>query len=180
MASVEEIREGIKRWGKEQGPPVTNIARVKSVDEGAQTCVLVDEDDQEIFDVRLRPVLSGNTGYTLVPKVGADVMAIRVEDDEDWMIIAADEIERVIWKTSEGVECELSDKAVIKKGSTRIELGTKVKIEAGGKNLGNALEALLNAIENMSFVVPGASNTTTLLNLSQFITVKNDLNQILE
>ena len=95
MPTPEQIRAALKEMAKNDGPAVSNIAKVKSVDETKATCVLVDEDGQEIFDVRLRPVLTGNKSFILVPKVGSYVLAVRVEDDEDWMVIASDEIDKV-------------------------------------------------------------------------------------
>jgi hypothetical protein len=77
---------------KDDGPAVSNIAKVKSVDENKATCVLIDEDGQEIFDVRLRQF--SQVKFILVPKVGSYVLAVRVEDDDDWMVITA-EIEKV-------------------------------------------------------------------------------------
>ncbi|MGZ9677547.1 hypothetical protein [Flavobacterium sp. GNP001] len=49
MATAEQIREGFKAMAKSDGPAVSNIAKVKSVDETKATCVLIDEDGQEFF-----------------------------------------------------------------------------------------------------------------------------------
>ena len=83
MATAAQIREAFEKMAKSDGPAVSNIAKVKSVDETKATCVLIDEDGQEFFNVRLRPVLTGNKSFILVPKVGSYVLAVRVEDDED-------------------------------------------------------------------------------------------------
>jgi hypothetical protein len=53
---------------KDDGPTVSNIAKVKSVDENKATCVLIDEDGQEIFDVRLRQF--SRVKFILVPDWG--------------------------------------------------------------------------------------------------------------
>lgn len=180
MANEEEIRTAFKKMAQESGPAVTNLAVVKSVDEAAQTCVLVDEDGLEFFDVRLSPVLTGNQGYLMIPKVGSVVMAVRIEDDEDWMLLAADVLEKVVWITEGGVTAEFSDKVVLKKDDTTVEVGQKIKLQAGNQNFADAMNELFSAIEAMSFVVPGASNTTTLVNLVQFQQVKTKLQQIFE
>lgn len=75
------------------GPVQTLLAIVESVDVDEYTCVLND-DDILIYDVRLRPVINENESLTLVPKVGSWVLAIRIEDDEEWMVIAVDEVDR--------------------------------------------------------------------------------------
>ena len=163
MATAEQIREELKRMAKSQGPAVSNIAKVKSVDETKATCVLVDEDDQEFYDVRLRPVLTDKKSFILVPKVGTYVLAVRVEDDDDWMVIAADEVTKVGYYV----------------GETILELEDKVNIEAGGESLGGLIDDLFAAIGNMVFVTP-AGNTTALVNASEFSTLKTRFKMVLK
>lgn len=163
MPTPEQIREGLKEMAKNHGPAVSNIAKVKSVDETKAICVLVDEDGQEFFDVRLRPVLSGNKSFILVPKVGSYVLAVRVEDDDDWMVIACDEVEKVGYYV----------------GDTIMELTDKVKIEAGGESLANLIDDLFTAIGNMVFVTP-AGNTTALMNTAEFTSLKTRFKQLLK
>ncbi|WP_156101326.1 hypothetical protein [Flavobacterium gilvum] len=142
---------------------MSNIAKVKSVDENKATCILEDEDGQEFFDVRLRPVLSGKKSFVLVPKVGSYVLAIRIEDDDDWMVIASDEIEKV------GFEI----------GITKMELTDKVHIEANGESLATLFDDLFAAIGNMVFVTP-SGNTTSMVNIAEFTTLKTRFKQLLK
>jgi len=162
-ATAEQIREGLKEMAKQHGPAVSNIAQVKSVDETNATCTLVDEDGQEYFEVRLRPVLSGNKGMILVPKVGTYVLAIRVEDDDDWMVVAADEITKVGYYV----------------GTTIIELTDKVHIEANGQNMATLIDSLFTAIQNMVFVTP-AGNTTAMVNIADFENLKMQFKELLK
>lgn len=163
MPTPEQIRERLKQMASEHGPAVSNIANVESVDEAKATCTLLDEDGQEFFNVRLRPVLSGNRSVILVPKVGSYVLAIRVEDDDDWMIIAADEITKVGYYI----------------GDTIVELTDKVHIEANGQNMATLMDALFTAIQNMVFVTP-AGNTTTMVNIAEFVNLKAQFKQLLK
>ena len=165
MATVtaEQLRARLKEMAKEHGPAVSNIAQVKSVNEAAATCVLIDEDEQEYIDVRIRPVLSGNKSFILVPKVGTYVLAIRVEDDDNWMVIAADEITKVGYYI----------------GDTIVELTDKVHIEANGQNLATLIDGLFTAIQNMVFVTP-AGNTTSMVNIAEFVNLKTQFKQLLK
>lgn len=140
---------------KENGPAVTNIAKVKSVDEAKATCELEDEDGQLIFDVRLRPVLTGKKSFMQIPKVGTYVLAVRIEDDEDWMVIGCDEVEKVGWYV----------------GETFIEFTDKIEMKAGGESMGVLIDSLFDAIAAMSFVTP-TGNTTALVNAVQFSDLK--------
>jgi len=97
MTKEQQIRELLKNMAKEVGPECTLLAQVKSVDEAEQTCVLYDDDlEIDFTDVRLRPVLDGNTSLTLVPKVNTWALAVRIEGEDDWMIIAAGEFEKYL------------------------------------------------------------------------------------
>jgi hypothetical protein len=93
-----EIRKRLESLAGKFAPFVTNIARVKSVDVGECTCVLLDEDGQEFYDVRLRPVTGSNNGFLQVPEVNSLVLAVRIEDGDEWMIVACDKIESIQMK----------------------------------------------------------------------------------
>ena len=163
MATPEQIRDGLKKMAESHGPAVSNIAKVKSVDETKATCTLVDDDGQEYFDIRLRPVLTANKSFILVPKVGTYVLAIRVEDDDDWMIIAADEITKIGYYV----------------GQTVVEFTDKIHFQANNQSLATLMDSLFIAIENMVFVTP-AGNTTALVNIADFISLKNQFKQLLK
>ena len=169
MATAAQIREAFEKMAKEGGPAVSNIAKVKSVDETKATCVLIDEDGQEFFNVRLRPVLTGNKSFILVPKVGSYVLAVRVEDDEDWMVIAADEIEKIGYYI----------------GDTIFEIdSTGFSFKKENESLKKLMVDLLGAIKAMSFTLttPDTINgsTTILNNIAQFTAIETRINQFLK
>ncbi|GIZ10289.1 hypothetical protein [Flavobacterium sp. UMI-01] len=168
MATPEQIREKLKEMAKNDGPAVSNIAKVKSVDETKATCVLVDEDGQEFFDVRLRPVLSDKKSFILVPKVGSYVLAVRVEDDEDWMVIAGDEIEKVGYYVG---DCILEIDA------------TGFLLQKENETLKKIMVDLLAAIKAMSFTLTTpdtiTGTTTAMVNLVQFEALEQRVNQFL-
>lgn len=91
MSRITQIREGLRNMAAKHGPLQTLLAEVVSVDEAAMTCV-IREDGVDVYDVRLRPVLNGKESLTIFPKVGGYVLASRIEDDEEWMVIAVDEM----------------------------------------------------------------------------------------
>lgn len=163
MATPEQIREALERMAKNHGPAVSNIALVKSVDEAKAVCVLADEDGQEIFDVRLRPVLNGNKSIIMVPKVGTYVLAVRVEDDDDWMVVGCDEITKFGIYLN-GVEIEFKD---------------KIKMNANGESLAKLIDDLFVAINNMVFTTSNGP-TTGLVNAAEFTQLKQRFTNLLE
>lgn len=178
MAEVEDIRAAFKGWASADGPPVTNLATVTEVDETAGTCTLADEDGLEIFDVRLRPVLTGNQSFILIPKIGTTALAVRIEDDEDWMVVAADEITKVMWKTETGL-IELSETLKLQLDQTTIELAEKIKMQNQHENMAVLMKALINAILSLQFVVSGAS-TTTMMNAATFLQLRTRFDKLFE
>lgn len=162
MATKEQIRNSLIEMAQSYAPPVTNIAIVKSVDEAEGTCVLIDEDDQEFLEVRLKPVLSDNKSFLQIPKVGTYVLAVRVEDDDDWMVIACDEVEKFLWTT----------------GKSTIEVSDKIHLEANGKNLIELLDRLFTIIELGYMTNAGA--TIELINQVEFTALKTEFKQLLK
>jgi hypothetical protein len=161
MMTPEQIRDRLEEIAKSHGPTVSNIAKVKSVDEAKAICILVDEDEQPIFNVRLRPVLNGKKSFLQIPKVGTYVLAIRIEDDDDWMVIACDEVDKVVWYV----------------GTTILELSDKVHIESGGENLAKLIDSLFTAIDNMVFTTNNGP-TIKLVNKPEFDALKKKFNTL--
>lgn len=169
MPTPEQIREALEAMAKKGGPAVSNIAMVKSIDEAKAVCILIDEDGQEYLNVRLRPVLTGKKSFILVPKVGSYVLAIRVEDDDDWMIMAADEIEKIGYYI----------------GSSIVEIdATGFLFQKENETLKKIMIDLVAAIKAMSFTLatPDTINgaTTALTNLVQFTAIETRINQFLK
>lgn len=162
MATPEQIRKGFQELAARFGPQVSNIAIVKSVNENEATCVLIDEDEQEYLDVRLRPVLTGKQSFIQIPKVGSYVLAIRIEDDEDWMVIASDEVEKFLWITT----------------TAKVEISDKLLFEANNQNLLSLMERLFVVISRGYQTNNGP--TIKLILEPEFNSIKNDFKHLLK
>lgn len=131
MTKEEQIRKGLSKLAGFHGPIQTLICKVVSVDEGEFTCV-VDEDGLTIYDVRLRPVINGKEGITIIPKVDSWVLITRLEDDADWMVLAVDEVE----------------KYRIVRGTMLFEMKNgKYLVKSGAENLGKLIDDLIIEIQ---------------------------------
>lgn len=168
MPTPEQIRKKLEEMAKQHGPAVSNIAKVVSVDEAKATCELEDEDGQLIHNVRLRPVLNGNRSFIQIPKIGTFVLAIRIEDDEDWMVVGCDEVTKVGYYI----------------GSTLFEIdATGFLLKKENETLKKLMGDLIVEIKAMSFTVttpsgPGA--TAVLNNIVQFTSIETRFNQFLK
>lgn len=118
MGAQEQIRQAIRRLG-ETGA-ATMAGRAGSLDETAGTITLIDDGDVEVPGVRLRPVLDGLKSLTILPKPGTWCLAVRIEGEESWMLMAAGEWDG--WKVKTGTaEWEQDAQGfLMKKGSDEL------------------------------------------------------------
>ena len=139
MITDQEFRQGISEYIRRISPAgSTLLGQVKSVDASEFTCTIQDDDpDSPVYEgVRLRPILDGNESMTIFPTVGTWVLAIRIEEDEDWMVMAVGQADRyriVCGNTT----VDISASGVVFNGGS---LGGLVKL--------SALVEKLNMIEN--------------------------------
>ncbi|RTL47461.1 MAG: hypothetical protein EKK39_14245 [Sphingobacteriales bacterium] len=95
MVTDAEIREALQQWAERFGPRPTILAKVVAVDELNYTCDLQDDDGTQFYGIRLRPVLDGNEAVTQFPSIGTWAIAVRIESDEDWMLLTAGQIDKI-------------------------------------------------------------------------------------
>jgi hypothetical protein len=163
MDKKEQIRRSLQDLAHRFGPMSTLLGEVVSVDEDELTCELV-ADEIEIYDVRLRPVINGNESVTIFPTVGSWVLALRIENDEDWMVIATDTI----------------DKYRITTGTQVFEMdGSKFLIKNAGDDLKTMMDDLFNAILAMKFTT-NTGVTIELINATAFETLKTRFENLLK
>jgi hypothetical protein len=162
MTKAEQIREALKQHIKAHTGMTTVLATVVSVDEDEMTCEL-DDDGLAIYDVRLKPVLRTDESVVMFPAVDSFVLIGRIEDDEEWMLLA----------------CEKVDKYRITVDDCVIEMTSEgIKISKAGESLKNILNDLIDAIKALT--VPtntGASGTP--INAAQFTAIENRVNNFL-
>jgi hypothetical protein len=167
MDRKEQIRKGLITLAGKHGPLQTVLAKVVSVDETEMTCELIDDEDEdglEMYDVRLKPVLTTDESLVMIPAVGSWVLVTRVEEDEDWLVIA----------------CEKVDKWRVTVGASVLEVTQDgFSFKQGATSLKTVMDDLLDGI--MALTVPtNVGPSGTPLNLTTFQQVKTQLDQILK
>lgn len=130
MGLHEDIREALFNLAAKVGPMPTVLATVKSVDEGKMTCTLEDDDGALISEVRLRPVLDGKEALTVFPKVGTWALALRIENDDDWMVVAAGEADKWRLKVGEALVEQDASGLLVKQQSDSLLQVIELMIEA--------------------------------------------------
>ena len=89
---TEDIRQALRDFTA-QGV-TTMIGTVSEVDATDRTCTLTHE-DVAYYGVRLQPVTGGSAGLLVTPKEGAMALAVRIEENDGWMIVHTDEVETI-------------------------------------------------------------------------------------
>jgi hypothetical protein len=142
MGREEQIRELLDERAARVGPQPTMLAVVEDVDPAQATCVLYDEETSLMYyDVRLRPVINGLEGLIVFPKKKSWCLAARIEDTEEWMVVACTEIDK--WR--------------LKIGDTLIEQNAVgLLIKKQNDTLRQALEMIVEAV--MKVVVVQGTN----------------------
>jgi len=88
----DELRQILRKFIGDEKP--TMLATVKSVDKEKCTCS-IEDDGIEYFNVRLRAITGKNTGIVMYPKIGTDVLVVKIESTEEWAVIYATEYESI-------------------------------------------------------------------------------------
>lgn len=163
MDKHEQIRRRLIEIAGNHGPLQTVLAKVNSVHESEMTCDL-DDDGVLIYDVRLTPVITGNETIAIYPKVGSMALAVRIEDDDEWMLLS----------------CEKADKYRITANDCIIEMDSSgIKISKGSESLKAILSDLITAIKALT-VPTGTGPSGTPINSTAFTAISNRLTQLLK
>lgn len=123
MDKDEQIREGIRNLVKPMYKESSMIARVSSVDESEKTITVVEtigEEEIEIEDVRLRPVINNGKALVIYPKVDSYVLCLRIEGTGEWMAVGYDQAEKIKWEVDTTV-FEIKDGVLIKRGNDTLK-----------------------------------------------------------
>lgn len=95
MVTEDSIKNDLQRLASSFAPAITCLATVKSVQVENATCTLTDDNGQDFFNVRLRPITGANKGFLSIPSVGSKVLIIKVEDSDSWMVIACEKVDKI-------------------------------------------------------------------------------------
>lgn len=167
MNKKEQIRKALAAFSGQYGPAPTILATVTSVNEAEQTCVLTDDDnDGTVYnDVRLRPVIDGNSSTAIIPLVGTWGLAIMIEggQDAEWMLIGAGQITKLI------VMC----------GTFQFEVtNTGFKIASATDSLKQILSDLITDIQAITVTTPDGPSSVPN-NAAQFEDITARIEELL-
>lgn len=132
MESYNDIRNALQQFAK--GKPATLLGTVRDVDSDSRTCT-IDDDGVEYYNVALQCITGNETGILVVPAIGAQALALRIEDSDTFAVVAVSEVH----------SCRIDI------GGRSIEIdGNEVRFNDGsvGATRTDKLTEKLNAVEN--------------------------------
>lgn len=181
MADFAEALEEFVRQRKSEGLVVATVTAV-DLDSCLMDCV--DGDEVEYLDVRLNATPQ-KTGLIPIPKVGASVIILGLGNEQEYLMIHAGEIQKVIFHVEETTEVEIDD-SIIRLGTNEVEKA--VLGESLNSNLEDLFSKLNQWLTNLQTfaTTQSAASTGPLTPLNagfttlgqQMTTLKADLNSI--
>jgi len=154
-ATREKIRTGLRDligYGKYEifTGDVTKVNKAKC------TIDVEINKDVTVYDVTLKVVTTDDKGIVVFPKKGSTVVIGKRDGGEDCCLLQASEIDTVVIK------------------------GGKLKVENNGQDLKTILNALIDAINQITVNTQVGPSIPPIINAPAFTAIKQQLNQILE
>lgn len=158
------IQQSIKRIVDQSIPVQVVAGKVASTDTRNMTCQVDIEGRPTRYEVRLRAVVSDDTGLVAVPKEGSMVLVAMVDNmPQSSFVVATGELEKL--------------QATI--GESYMELTAQGMImKRGGESLKKLLSDTYAAIQAMTVTTP-AGPSGPPINIADFINLQSRLNNIL-
>lgn len=167
MDAEDQIIAGLRLLTKYNQRTRIVPALVDQVSMVDSTCTVRDQEDNVIFDVRLRAELDGaSDGLVVYPAVNSWVLIANIGGSEtEWVVVACSEVEKVVVEVDTTV-VEVSDAGV--------------RIQRGGDDLKSLLADLLEAVKALTVTcaAPGSPSSVPL-NLASFVVLETRLNALL-
>lgn len=94
----KQLIDALEQLAREAAPGVPSfLAKVNSVNETDYICNVTLSNGSVIDDARLRAVINNSAAMAMTPVVGTFVLIARIERTSEWIVIAYDQVDKVIW-----------------------------------------------------------------------------------
>lgn|GEM_PF-1832194 len=184
MDVANEIVQSLRNLTNYNRMTMVIPAQVTALNESDATVDVLDVDDNEIFDVRIRAAVDElEDGVTIYPAVDSWVLIANLGGSgAEWAVIATTEVEKVAVKIGT-TQIDADEQGVsITHSSGTVAIDTNgIGIERGGENLKDVLSDLLTAIKliTVTCAAPGSPSTTPL-NFASFSLLETRINNLLK
>lgn len=160
----DDIKNELSKFAGERGPSAIINATVQAVDETTSSVTVKLDSGLELDDVRLRAVIKAGNKVVLLPKVGSNILIGKIEGGDDYVVIAVEEIDKIIYVV----------------GTVMFELDANgILLQKGTETLKKVLDDLIAQIKLI--VVPtNVGPSGNPLNGAAFDTIKTRIDNLLQ
>lgn len=149
----------------ENVPVQVRLGIVKETSVSDMTCQIEIKGRPTRYQVRLRSVITSDTGFICIPAVGSRVLVALIENDaQSSFIVATSDLEALQVKIGNSFANITADGFIV---------------ERGGESLKKLLNDLLKAIQQLTVTTP-AGPSGVPVNLSAFVDLQTRLSNILK
>ena len=160
----DDIKQELSKFAEERGPSAIINATVVFVDETNSSLTVKLDSGLELDDVRLRSVIKAGNKVVLLPAVGSNILIGRIEGGDDYVVIAVEEIDKIIH--------------II--GTVKIEIDLNgILIQKGTETLKKILDDLLAQIK-LIIVPTNVGPSGNPLNAAAFDIIKTRVDNLLK
>lgn len=97
-----QLVDALEQLVRDASPGVPSfLAKVNSVNETDYLCNVTINGGAVIEDARLRAVINSTSPMVMTPVVGSYVLITRIERTSEWVVIAFDQVDKVIWNVKD-------------------------------------------------------------------------------
>ena len=148
---IEHIKRELMAFSGRYGPAAILPATIKTVNDDTTVSVEL-SNGEPVEDVRLKSVVKDGNQFLLIPSVGSIVQIGRLEDSEEYIIVAVDEVSSVQLVIG-SVKLEADDAGFI--------------IEKGASSLKELINLVIEAVEQIVVVQGNNPNYNKLIQAKQ-------------
>ena len=153
---IQQIKEQFGDFANKYGPAAIIPAQVTAINED-DTIAVVFSDGVELDDVRLKSVVKSGNKVLLIPTIGSTVMVGKIQNSDEYIVIAVDEISEVVYNIGSAKYSVTSEGFLLQKGNDTLKEILTLIIEAvqpvvviyGNNPVYLKLQQALNKIENL-------------------------------
>ncbi|RAJ75536.1 hypothetical protein CLV59_109150 [Chitinophaga dinghuensis] len=161
---INDIAQAMASFSSRFGPLTILPAKAGEFNEEDNTIKVLLDSGLEIPDARLKSVVKGGGKVILVPVKDSVVQIARIENSDEFIVVAVDEVSQVLY---------CIDKTVMKMDSKGYLL------KKDDETLRKIMDDLLDGIMNMRFTTQSGP-TVNLVNRTTFEQIKNRVEKLLK
>jgi hypothetical protein len=176
MTIEEQIRKSISELGRQ--PVVILTGTIKDVDENAATCTVIDAEDVDKYQVRIKAAVDEKeTGLFVFPKVGSSVLIGRIQESNEWVILAYTDFTKLTKKQEKSTYTQ-DDNFAFENEKCTLKLEDKFTLKNDQTALKDILNEFITEVKNAIINTPSGAGNISPVTQAKLDLIDNKINQL--